>query len=238
MAAASVLRRLVHVVLPVDCGTCALPLSDDPIPFFCRGCWEDIAPMAGPACPRCGRPFASRIALAYSETHRCSDCRRRVPAYSRAWSGYVYDGTIRDALRLFKYEKKVALAHPLGRLLAKAASVQPFETDVIVPVPLYSARLRERGFNQSLLLADRLARATGIPVSALSLTRIRATPSQTDLTRRARLQNLRRAFSVRRPAEIAGRRVLLIDDVFTTGTTVNECAKALRKAGAADVQVV
>src|SRR5919204_2614353 len=137
MAAASALRRLVHVILPIECGTCAMPLRDDPVPFFCRGCWDDILPMAGPACPRCGRPFASPVALAYSATHRCSDCRLRAPAYSRAWSGYVYDGTIRDAVRLFKYEKKVGLARPLGRLLSDAASLQRFDAEVIVPVPLH-----------------------------------------------------------------------------------------------------
>jgi ComF family protein len=104
-----------------------------------------------------------------------------------------------------------------------------------MPVPLHPTRLREREFNQSLLLADRLNRRLGFLLSFTNLGRVRSTEAQTRLRRSARLKNLRRAFQVRRPEEVAGKRVLLVDDVWTTGTTINECAKALRKAGAGDV---
>jgi len=107
----------------------------------------------------------------------------------------------------------------------------------LMPVPLHSSRLREREFNQSLLLADRLNRRLGLPLSYGNLIRRRPTQSQTELTRSARLKNLRRAFFLLCPEEVSGKRILLVDDVFTTGTTVNECAKALRKASAADVYV-
>jgi ComF family protein len=108
------------------------------------------------------------------------------------------------------------------------------EADVIVPVPLHPARLRAREFNQSLLLADQLSRHLALPVSVTNLVRVVAT-DQTTLTRQARLRNLRKAFEVRRPQDLAEKRILLIDDVFTTGTTLHECAKALRNAGAGPV---
>jgi ComF family protein len=107
-----------------------------------------------------------------------------------------------------------------------------------MPVPLHASRLRDREYNQSLLLADELNRDLRLPLVYDNLVRLRAAPPQTELSRSERLANLRRCFSVRRPAEVDGKRVLLIDDVMTTGTTANECAKALRKAGAAEVFVL
>jgi ComF family protein len=143
---------------------------------------------------------------------------------------------LRKAIQLFKYEGKVALAGPLGSLMLTAGGAVP-EADVVMPVPLHPARLREREFNQALLLADAISRRVRLPLSYTNLVRLRETPAQTNLSRAARQRNLRRAFAVLRPDEVAARRVLLIDDVYTTGTTVNECAKVLRKAGAADVYV-
>jgi ComF family protein len=143
---------------------------------------------------------------------------------------------LQDAIRLFKYHGKVALADALGDLMW-AALRQPPDVDLIMPVPLHPSRLREREFNQSLLLADRLNRRLRLPLSHTNLVRLRRTEPQTELSRAERLKNLRKAFAVLRPGEVADKRVLLVDDVMTTGTTVNECAKALRKAGAADVYV-
>jgi ComF family protein len=109
--------------------------------------------------------------------------------------------------------------------------------DLLMPVPLHPVRLRQREYNQSLLLADRLNQRLGLPVSYRNLVRSRHTPAQTELSRSARVKNLRRAFTVLHPEAVAGKRILLVDDVLTTGTTVNECAKALRRAGSSDVYV-
>jgi ComF family protein len=114
----------------------------------------------------------------------------------------------------------------------------PLSVDVIMPVPLHPQRLREREFNQSLLLADRLGRHLNLPVVSANLVRRVPSPPQTSLSRKERLRSLRNAFGVRNPERISGKRVLLIDDVFTTGSTVNECARALRKAGSDDVSVL
>lgn len=114
----------------------------------------------------------------------------------------------------------------------------PIDADLLMPVPLHPIRLRKREFNQALLLADRVNRKLRLPISYDNLVRLHPRPSQTELTRAARLKNLRRTFSVLRPQEVAKKKILLLDDVMTTGTTVNECAKALRKAGASDVYVL
>lgn len=230
-------RRLLHLLLPVDCATCGAALTDDPVAFFCRSCWQHIRPLRGPFCPRCGRPFASTLALRYSPHHLCEDCRSRKPAYTQAYSFYAYEGTLRDAIQLFKYGGKVALRGALATLMKDAWRNIP-NPHVVMPVPLYPTRLREREFNQALLLADHVSRWLRAPLSFNNLVRMRSTQPQTSLRKAARRSNLRRSFALRRPPEVADKRVLLVDDVLTTGTTVNECAKALRKAGSGDVYVV
>jgi ComF family protein len=236
MTLVSVARRLLHAILPVQCASCNMALSGDPVPFFCRACWGSIQLLSGPFCPCCGRPFASACALQYSPDHVCGACRSHHPAFTRAWSLYPYASPLREAVHLFKYNKKVSLANALGALMDRGL-IESVHVDVIIPVPLSLARLRTREYNQSLLLADRVSQARNIPLSYDNLVRIRETAPQTELSRAVRLKNLRRAFAVRRPQDMTGKRVLVIDDVFTTGTTVNECAKALRKAGASEVYV-
>lgn len=236
MPVTELIRRLVHAILPADCAGCGVRLAEDPVPFFCRRCWSQIKPLSGPACPRCGRPFASSATLSHSPEHLCGACRTRRPAYTQAHAMYPYEPPLQEAIQLFKYHGKVRLARALGDLMAIAAEPLP-DADLLMPVPLHPSRLREREFNQSLLLADQMNRRLRLPLSYTNLVRHRQTAPQTNLSRVERRKNLRRAFAVVRPDEIAGRRILLVDDVYTTGTTVNECAKALRRAGAADVYV-
>jgi ComF family protein len=236
-ALGALLRRVVNLILPADCAGCGAELAGAAAPFFCGACWARLEPIRGPVCPRCGQPFPSEFALTYSPRHVCGPCRLRPPAFTEARSLFVYAPPLRDAIHLLKYRGKVALAGTLGDLMAEAYE-PPAGLEVIVPVPLHAARLRDREFNQSLLLADRLRRRLGLPVSPMGLVRLHATAPQTELSRSARLKNLRRAFAVADRDRLAGKTVLLVDDVFTTGTTVNECAKALRKAGSGDVFAV
>ncbi len=230
-------RQVLHQLLPVNCASCEIALTDDPVPFFCRSCWGGIRPLGGPGCPRCGRPFNATVALRHSPRHRCGECRRRGPAFTQAWSLYAYDGALGEAIRLFKYRGKVALCTALGALM-QAAWREIQDLDVVMPVPLHPARLRAREFNQALLLAEQVCRSLQVPLSYNNLTRLRATQPQTELSQAARRRNLRRSFALRQPTEVTDKRILLVDDVFTTGTTVNECAKTLRKAGSGDVYVV
>ena len=238
MTISGLLRCLLHTIFPTNCATatCGDALWDDPIPFFCQRCWSRISPIPSPVCPRCARPFASPSSLSHSPNHECGDCRRRPPFYDHARTPYAYQSPIMEAIGLLKYKGKIQLAPLLAELIARTGP--PVVTiDAIVAVPLHPVRLREREFNQSLLLARSLGKRWNLPVLTNVLLRTKLTPRQTSLSRRARLTNLRKCFAVRRPAAIEGKTILVVDDVFTTGTTVNECAKTLRKAGAQSVHV-
>lgn len=231
------LRHTVRFFLPADCAACGIQLTDDPVSLFCAACWRTIAPLQLARCSQCDRPLPSPVALTYSPAHRCHHCTVRPPAYEKAWTLYPYLPPLQDAICLFKYRGKVSLAKSLGRLMLTALPAS-LETDLIIPVPLHPSRLREREFNQSLLLADQVAAHLHRPVSFTNLVRTAPSEPQSTLSRKERIKNLRRAFAVRRPESIARKRILLIDDVFTTGTTVNECAKVLRTAGAEAVFVL
>jgi len=228
------LRQSVRFLIPSDCAACGIALGSDPVPFFCRSCWSRITPLQQPSCARCDQPFVSEAATSHSPDHLCHHCVERLPAFDRAWTLYPYIAPLQNAICAFKYRGKVGLAKPLARLMIQALP-DYIQTDVIMPVPLHPSRLRAREFNQSLLLADQVGRHLGIPVAATTLVRLLATDPQTTLSRHERLRNLRQAFGVRTPEAASGRRILLIDDVYTTGTTLNECAKVLAKAGAAAV---
>lgn len=231
------MRQAIHFFMPVNCMACASPLTDDPIPLFCTGCWMTISPLAHSRCARCDRPFTSPVATTYSPDHVCQSCAESPPSYSRAWTLYPYLPPLQDAICLLKYRGKLALAPALARLMIDQLPSLP-SVDLIMPVPLHPQRLREREFNQSLLLADRIGAHLKTPVSCTNLLRTASSPPQTTLSRTGRLKNLRGVFALRQPEAVTGRRVLLIDDVYTTGTTVNECAKVLRKAGSGDVLVL
>ena len=227
----------LRAVLPADCISCAQPLRMDGTPYFCNACWAGITPISGPRCSRCDQPFVSTAAVSWTPDHRCQSCLERPPAYDRAWTLYPYIPPLQDAICAFKYRNVFHLAKPLAALMIRALPAH-LDADVIVPVPLHPSRLRTREFNQSLLIADRVGRYLMRPVSSTDFVRTVATDPQTSLTRLKRLRNLRHAFTVRHAEPFAGRSVLLIDDVCTTGATLNECAKALRSAGAASISAL
>ncbi len=232
-----VLRQATRWLLPATCSICNVQLTDDATPHFCDACWSTVSLMPPSRCTRCDRPFPSSIATSYSPTHTCQSCSIRRPSYTRAWTLYPYVPPLQEALCLFKYRGNVSLAPTLARLMIdRLPPLDP--VDLIMPVPLHSRRLREREFNQSLLLADLVGRHLHLPVSCTNLLRTTPSQPQTRLSWKDRLRNLHKAFSLRRPDAIVDKRILLIDDVYTTGTTVNECAKALRKAGSGDVYVL
>jgi ComF family protein len=167
----------------------------------------------------------------------CGPCRRRAPGFDYARSAAVYEDVMREALHAFKFRGRRALAAPLGDLLGETpgGGLPAGVPALLLPVPLHPRRERERGFNQAALLAGRLGRTWRVPVRDDVLVRAVPTPSQTELDASARLANVRGAFRVRRPEAIAGRHVLLVDDILTTGATLSECARCLRAGGAATV---
>ena len=221
----------------MDCAACGEPVIDRRVPSFCRGCWESIRPLGLPACPYCGRPFESPLALIHSPGHICGACRESPPAFDLAVAPYRYDGILERAIRLYKYRKQPWFARPLAELLLHQAERLP-PCDMVLAVPLHPSRLRGREFNQALLLAERIAAHLQRPLSLDHLIRVRPTLPQTQLDRKERTRNVRNAFQVRRPMDLQDRAILLVDDVLTTRATVNECAKALRGATVKSVVVL
>ncbi len=202
-----------------------------------------MQPIVALLCGICGERLTERYFVAPDGLPRCSECRQMEPLFARAVAYGSYDLGLRELIHLLKYEQVRPAANVLGRMLADAiaclapafGAVEP----VVVPVPLHREKLRQRGFNQSELIARAALkiRPAGQEwrLDTAVLERVRPTESQTGLTRPQRVENVRGAFAVR--GDVAGREVLLVDDVFTTGTTAGECARVLRKAGAARVWV-
>ncbi|HKH99106.1 MAG TPA: ComF family protein [Candidatus Sulfotelmatobacter sp.] len=238
-------ESLFFTLFPSDCRLCGEPqLNVSRLPV-CPECLARIHPIRGKVCSICGeRVFSAYAASDPSGQRRCPVCRRAARPFARAAAYGSYDGELRGLIHLLKYDGVRPAAGVLGRVLGETiAAMEPaFErgTVMVIPVPLYKTKRRQRGFNQAELIAlsalkvagsKRLQLATGV------LLRTRETESQIGLTAHARRENLRGAFAVPRTAEVTGRDVLLVDDVYTTGTTVSECARVLRRAGAAQVWV-
>lgn len=230
-------RSTLDALLPRRCATCRRGISVGEMRPVCSACWDAIPRIEGPRCAVCGVPFSSEAAVSHSPTHRCGPCRETPPAFTQALAAGRYEGALADAIRRCKYHRQVDLIMILAELLHRAVDSLP-PVDVVVPVPLHVRRLRDRQFNQSLRIAAEVARRLNRPLWPDALQRTRWTAPQTTLDRAHRQTNVRRAFAVRHPHAVAGRRLVVVDDVYTTGATVNECAKTLRAAKVSDVYVV
>lgn len=238
------LDSLCSVLFPADCRVCNLPLSGFTLLPVCSSCWNNLPTQPGVLCMRCGEALAGDSDTA--EQSFCRPCRQAPPAFRKAVAHGVYEGPLRTLLHLLKYEGMEPLAKRLGTLLAdQILAIPELPGDLlIVPVPLYGKKRRQRGFNQSALLARGALEAlrTGRPalqvkVADSALTRRRATQSQAGLSPHQRRVNVRGAFFVSRGEAVAGRNVLLIDDIYTTGATARACSEALRRAGAKTIWV-
>jgi ComF family protein len=233
----SLFRRFLDLLYPPRCLICRAFLDGEGAGegslLVCPKCVAGFTRVASPRCPVCGTPFRSGIA----EDHVCEDCLRKKPFFDRAGAPFVYEGELMRAIHEFKYEGRSRMAALLGPLLASFAEgwVRDGDSVVLVPVPLHPKRLRKRGFNQSLLLARHVADRLGVQVDFLSLRRTRDTTPQTGLKRDERRKNVRRAFEVVDRKALRRKRVVLVDDVATTGSTLNECARVLRRAGCTEV---
>jgi ComF family protein len=229
---------LVAVLVAPACAACGTPLSHPSHGPVCNGCWDAVTSFTPPLCGRCGDPLRSWRVFAADANGRqvCCRCAERRSPLTRSRAIGAYDGTLRAILHAFKYDGCRSLSSGLGARLRLATADLLGDADLVVPVPLHRSRRRRRGFNQ----ARELAAGLGVPMVD-ALRRTRATPSQTGLPAAERRENMRNAFALRRwfaRPKLEGLRVVLVDDVSTTGATLEACAEIVRAAGAADVSAV
>lgn len=224
---------LLDLLYPPHCAMCLCKTPSGE--HLCAQCRRDAPVIRAPFCAVCSTPFFGQIEGAFA----CPNCRDRRFRFSCAVARYQSRGAVRECIHRFKYNGKVHLRGVLIDWLEEALDDPRLQTprcERIVPVPLHATRERERGFNQARILAEGLARRSGIAL-ADCLKRTRYTTTQTIFDREARMENLRGAFQMRQSADVRNLHLLLIDDVLTTGSTVDECARVLTDAGAASVRV-
>lgn len=231
-------EALASLLFPAPCRICARMLDTGNAVPFCHSCLEALEQMLPePLCSQCGRPIVSKAAGEGAQAPLCHLCRTGVYAFDLARSFGAYSPRMSRAVLLLKYGHVTPLGLWFAKLLANLAARQPnhFAADVLVPVPLDRGRMRERGYNQAELIARPLARLLRIPFRSYLLVRTRPRPNQLRLTRRERWETVRGAYATHERALVDNLRVLLVDDVFTTGATLDACSKALKGAGAARV---
>jgi ComF family protein len=218
---------IINLLYPSKCPSCGKETDNFRTAPFCSSCWSGIKKYTGPSCRICATPFTS------DDADTCAECMKKNPYFSKAMSFGLYDGVLESALHCFKFQRIKRLHKPLGDLLL----LFDFNgIDAVMPVPLNIKGLRERGFNQSLLLAKIVSDRMKIPLIMDGLIKKTETIPQIGLSRKERRQNLKNAFVTTRT--FPGMKLLLVDDVMTTGSTANECSKVLLQAGAAEITVL
>lgn len=227
-------RLALDVALPPLCPSCREPVGDGA--GLCAPCWSKLSLIERPFCEKLGIPFTYDPGPGVYSMQAIAD----PPAYSRARAAVRYDDVARTLVHALKYGDRLDLAPTMGRWMARAGADLLADADLIVPVPLHWRRLWARRFNQSAALAGFISRQSGPPVSVTALKRARATPQQVGLSKAARATNVQGAFRVDAAgkAEIRRKHILLVDDVLTSGATVDTCARALLRAGARQVDVL
>ena len=225
------LETAIVFLYPAKCRVCDGFLGVASMPYICANCWRDVQYIEPPWCDICGTPEVNGL---------CDACAISPPRYGKLRAIAFYHTTLQQAIHLFKFEKKKVFAQHLIQLINAhiPSDCDIAEYDFILPIPIHKKRLRERGFNQAALLADGIAKVENIPVLVDTLVRKRHTVAQSSLDRDARQQNIVGAFEVRNPDVIGGKRLLIIDDVFTTGATIREAVSELWTADPAEVDVL
>lgn len=226
-------RSLSALFFPRFCGFCDSAI-DDRDSDLCRTCYGSIRWVTESVCDHCGRPVAGISGIG---AEVCGSCLVSEPAYDCARYAAHYHGDLRKAIIRFKFYGGLYLADALGSITVETfhRHFDPQDLDVIVPVPIHEKRLVSRGFNQAVILGQKLSRETGIRLDRTALVKVKDTPPQVGLSKAKRIENLRGSLAVPREHRVRGKCVLLVDDVATSGATIQEASKCLKKAGAARV---
>lgn len=222
----------LNLVYPINCHICRNKLDPDNTYHLCIECLSKIRLNPPPYCRGCGRSFAG--------TDICNECRLNKHHFDEVYSAGLYEGVLKECVHLFKYNRKLVMRKLLGKLLIDFARshINMEKFDFLVPVPLSGVKLRARQFNQSEMLAGEMNKVFKLPVVNNRLKRVKITPSQIELPRKKRLKNVEGAFAVHGNSYFKDKNILLLDDVLTTGATVNECARILKSAGTNSVAVL
>ena len=228
-AASRLVRSVLDFALPPRCGGCGTIVDD--VDSFCADCWKQLEFLGAGGCSRCGLPLKA------TDIETCAVCLAKPPRLDRIRAAVAYGDISRSITIRLKYGRKVALARTMSRYMQPLLGDLSGDT-VFVPVPLHRSRLWRRGFNQSAIVARELSRRTGYGVEIDALKRVRATPPLKGLNMLQRRRTVAGAFRTNRQAELRGRNIVLVDDVLTTGSTANACARVLKRAGAARVDLV
>jgi len=229
-------KSLWGVFFPPSCTFCGSARTEC-APGLCTTCLGSIRRVSKPFCAQCGLPTPG---LSLQESGLCGRCLSKPPPYRKARYGLYYEGPLRDALISFKFHGALDIGRDLSHFMAEAFRnrFSGDEFDFIIPVPLHRRRLVRRGFNQAIVLSGHLSAGAGLPLERSALLKIKDTPPQVGLSRAQRVANLRNSFAVKDADRIRGKKILLVDDVATTGSTLAEAAKTLMKGGAATVSAL
>lgn len=225
-------RRALDLVLPPQCLACSKPVTVSG--GLCVSCWSALKPIERPYCERLGTPFPADFGPGLLSPAAIA----KPPAFDRARAVARFDGTARDLVHRLKYADGVHLARPLGAMMARAGRELLGPDAVLVPVPLHRGRIWRRRFNQSALLAREIAKVSGASLRLDAIERVKATRPQVGLTAAQRAENLTGAFQVADRAALSGKRVVIVDDVMTTGATLDRLSRLVRRAGAASVDAL
>lgn len=227
-------ETIVDLVYPTNCIICKKHLGSRKTDLICADCLNRAENNLPPFCAKCGGNLKDKE----QEKGICSSCRDKNFCFKRAWSVTLYKGIMEDLIHMFKYQNKPQLAKPLSRMMIDFMETYNLALkgfDWVVGVPLHSSKLREREYNQAQLLAENIAEYFAIPVSKGNLQRCKPTPPQSSLTPEKRWNNVANAFTLKEPEQFKDKRILLVDDLLTTGATCSEIAKTLNQAQASCV---
>jgi len=236
-----IIEGILNFVFPLDCKICEKPIRESKGYSICKDCFKTIELIEHPYCIKCGKPLLLTDFFIQNREILCLDCKRKKYPFEFSRSMGIYNKVLKKCIHLFKYYGEKKLAEPLGKLMVNyLLKNNEFEKklDLIIPVPLHKNDFRKRGFNQSILLGRVIGNYFSIPVGEKVLIKKKLTPFQVNLSKKEREKNILKAFSVEKPEEIKGKNILILDDVFTTGSTVAECAKELKEARANKIYVL
>lgn len=225
------IESAITFLYPAQCKVCKEQLGLASAPYICNSCWADIEYIEPPWCEICGIPNSENL---------CEFCATKPPRYGKLRTIAVYESSIQQAIHLFKFEKRISLCKPLSQLIVNYMSndININDYHCIIPIPIHKKRLRERGFNQSSLLAKGIEKTVGLIVLEDVLIKQKNTSSQSSLDREARQNNIKGAFKLQNADKIRDKHVLVFDDVFTTGATIREVVNVLWQADPIEIDVL